>query len=139
MKHTAHLSGAFLSERYAGRIARRLRLEIERHSCRSGKHVMDEVIVISEDDLVVRLNRELGLRKGVVFLRDHMLGIGITKISAGSNTAVGGYSLKLPEDQDPQFDTEDKRSVAEIVAMVKDHGFDPVFTDWRPIENKYGF
>jgi 2-iminoacetate synthase len=69
-------------------------------------------------------------------LRDHMLGIGITKISAGSNTAVGGYSLKAPEDQDPQFDTEDKRSVAEIVAMVKDRGFDPVFTDWRPIENK---
>jgi 2-iminoacetate synthase len=69
-------------------------------------------------------------------LRDHMLGIGITKISAGSNTAVGGYSLKLPEDQDPQFDIEDKRPVAEVVAMVKDHGFDPVFTDWRPIENK---
>jgi 2-iminoacetate synthase len=70
-------------------------------------------------------------------LRDHLLGIGITKISAGSNTAVGGYSLKSPEDQDPQFDTEDKRSVAEIVTMIKDRGFDPVFTDWRPIENKF--
>ncbi len=69
-------------------------------------------------------------------LRDHMLGIGVTKISAGSNTAVGGYSLKTPEDQDPQFDTEDKRSVAEIIAMIKTQGFDPVFTDWRPIENK---
>jgi len=69
-------------------------------------------------------------------LRDHMLGLGITKISAGSNTAVGGYALKTPEDQDPQFDTEDKRSVAEIVAMIKERGFDPVFTDWRPIENK---
>jgi len=69
-------------------------------------------------------------------LRDRLLGIGITKISAGSNTAVGGYSLKELEDQDPQFDTEDKRSVAEVVAMVKERGFDPVFTDWRPIENK---
>ncbi|MBL8013335.1 MAG: 2-iminoacetate synthase ThiH [Candidatus Omnitrophica bacterium] len=69
-------------------------------------------------------------------LRDHLLGIGITKVSAGSNTAVGGYTLKTIEDQDPQFDTEDKRSVAEIVAMIKSKGFDPVFTDWRPIENK---
>lgn len=69
-------------------------------------------------------------------LRDHLLGIGITKISAGSNTAVGGYTIKSADEQDPQFDTEDKRSVQEVVAMVKSRGFDPVFTDWRPIENK---
>ena len=69
-------------------------------------------------------------------LRDHLLGIGITKISAGSNTAVGGYTIKSADEQDPQFDTEDKRSVEEVVAMVKSRGFDPVFTDWRPIENK---
>lgn len=69
-------------------------------------------------------------------LRDHLLGIGITKISAGSNTAVGGYTIKSADEQDPQFDTEDKRSVEEVVAMVKRQGFDPVFTDWRPIENK---
>lgn len=69
-------------------------------------------------------------------LRDHLLGIGITKISAGSNTAVGGYTLRTSDEQDPQFDTEDKRSVEEVVAMVKAQGFDPVFTDWRPIENK---
>lgn len=69
-------------------------------------------------------------------LRDHLLGIGITKISAGSNTAVGGYTIKSADEQDPQFDTEDKRSVQEVVAMVKRQGFDPVFTDWRPIENK---
>lgn len=69
-------------------------------------------------------------------LRDRLLGIGVTKISAGSNTAVGGYTIKEERDQDPQFDTEDKRSVEEVVAMVKAQGFDPVFTDWRPIENK---
>ena len=69
-------------------------------------------------------------------LRDHLLGIGITRISAGSNTSVGGYSLKSPEDQDPQFDIEDTRGVAEIVAMLKSRNFDPVFTDWRPIENR---
>lgn len=69
-------------------------------------------------------------------LRDHALELGVTKISAGSNTAVGGYSLKEPADQDPQFDIEDTRSVAEVVAMLKSRNFDPVFTDWRPIGNQ---
>ena len=69
-------------------------------------------------------------------LRDHALELGVTKISAGSNTAVGGYVLRPAEDQDPQFDIEDTRSVAETVAMLKERNFDPVFTDWRPIENE---
>lgn len=69
-------------------------------------------------------------------LRDNALELGVTKISAGSNTAVGGYVLKATEDQDPQFDIEDTRSVAETVAMLKQHNFDPVFTDWRPIGNR---
>ena len=68
-------------------------------------------------------------------LRDNALELGITRISAGSNTSVGGYSIKDPEEQDPQFDIEDTRSVTEVVAMLKNHDFDPVFTDWRPIEN----
>ncbi len=69
-------------------------------------------------------------------LRDHALGLGVTRISAGSNTSVGGYTLKPPEEQDPQFDIEDTRSVAEIIAILKGRQFDPVFTDWRPIGNE---
>ncbi len=68
-------------------------------------------------------------------LRDHLLEIGITRISAGSNTSVGGYSVVAAQDQDPQFDIKDERSVSEIVALLKKRGFDPVFTDWRRIEN----
>ncbi|HQP10943.1 MAG TPA: 2-iminoacetate synthase ThiH [Candidatus Omnitrophota bacterium] len=68
-------------------------------------------------------------------LRDHALELGITRLSAGSNTSVGGYHLKSPEDQEPQFDIEDTRPVREIVQMLKNKGFDPVFTDWRAIEN----
>lgn len=70
-------------------------------------------------------------------LRDHALELGVTRISAGSNTAVGGYDLfKSQESQDPQFDTEDKRTVEKIVALLKERNFDPVFTDWRPINNE---
>ena len=68
-------------------------------------------------------------------LRDRLLELGITRMSAGSNTSVGGYTLKAPEEQDPQFDTEDKRSVNEIIQLLKKRNFDPVFTDWRRIEN----
>jgi 2-iminoacetate synthase len=68
-------------------------------------------------------------------LRDHALELGVTRISAGSNTAVGGYTQLAKERQDPQFDVEDTREVADIVRVLKDKNLDPVFTDWRRIEN----
>jgi len=68
-------------------------------------------------------------------LRDHLLEIGITRMSAGSNTSVGGYTLLEEKYQDPQFDIKDERSVDEIVKLLKAKNFDPVFTDWRHIEN----
>jgi len=68
-------------------------------------------------------------------LRDHLLEIGITRMSAGSNTSVGGYTLLEESSQDPQFDIKDERSVDEIVKLLKSRDFDPVFTDWRHIEN----
>jgi 2-iminoacetate synthase len=69
-------------------------------------------------------------------LRDHLLEIAITKMSAGSNTSVGGYALLEEDQQDPQFDIKDERSVADIITLLKNKNFDPVFTDWRHIENK---
>jgi 2-iminoacetate synthase len=68
-------------------------------------------------------------------LRDHLLNIGITRMSAGSNTSVGGYTLLEKKEQDPQFDIKDDRSVDEIIKLLKAKNFDPVFTDWRHIEN----
>ncbi|MCA9398233.1 MAG: 2-iminoacetate synthase ThiH [Candidatus Omnitrophica bacterium] len=67
-------------------------------------------------------------------LRDHALKLGITRMSAGSNTSVGGYTLKQPEEQSPQFDIEDTRGVTEIIRLLKANDFDPVLTDWRRIE-----
>ena len=68
-------------------------------------------------------------------LRDNILELGITRMSAGSNTSVGGYSLVEEDQQDPQFDIKDDRSVADVIALLKRKNFDPVFTDWRRIEN----
>lgn len=69
-------------------------------------------------------------------LRDHLLEIGVTRMSAGSNTSVGGYTLKAPKDQDPQFDIQDHRGVADIIKLLKNQNFDPVLTDWRRIPNE---
>lgn len=68
-------------------------------------------------------------------LRDHLLELVITRMSAGSNTSVGGYSLLEDDKQDPQFDIKDERSIAEVVALLKSKNIDPIFTDWRRIDN----
>lgn len=69
-------------------------------------------------------------------LRDHTIECGITRMSAGSNTSVGGYTLIAAEEQDPQFDIEDNRSVDDVLTMLKGKNFDPILTDWRRIENR---
>ena len=91
---------------------------------------------------IIALTRTLFPRVGINLstreeprLRDHLLEIAITRMSAGSNTSVGGYSLLEEDKQDPQFDIKDERSVADIIALLKHKNFDPVFTDWRHIEN----
>jgi 2-iminoacetate synthase len=66
-------------------------------------------------------------------LRDHALELGITRISAGSSTAVGGYTLNASGRQNPQFDIADHRSIPDIVHILKKRNFDPVLTDWRRI------
>lgn len=61
--------------------------------------------------------------------RDHLLPLGVTKYSAGSVTEVGGYSLS--NNSEPQFETDDHRSVVEIVNMLKSKGYQPIFKDWE--------
>lgn len=68
-------------------------------------------------------------------LRNRALELSVTRISVGSRTTVGGYKDPDP-DGAPQFDISDTRSAAETISYLKDHGFDPVFTDWRKIENR---
>jgi 2-iminoacetate synthase len=61
-------------------------------------------------------------------LRDRFVQLGITKMSAGSRTSPGGYSQG---DKDAgQFKVNDERSAAEVVAMLKDQGLEPVWKDW---------
>lgn len=85
--------------------------------------------------LFPRVGINLSTREGAR-MRDHALQFGVTRISAASRTTVGGYCSQ--ENKDPQFDVIDHRSVTEITGMLNARGFDPVFTDWRRIENISG-
>lgn len=61
-------------------------------------------------------------------LRDHLIKLGITKVSAGSKTNPGGYSGHSGAIE--QFEIDDNRSPAQVAAMIKQQGFEPVWKDW---------
>lgn len=77
-----------------------------------------------------RVGITLSTREGE-FLRDHLLGLGVTKMSAESTTKVGGHTLHAENIQDPeQFKISDTRSIENIKEMLTSKGYQPVFKDW---------
>ena len=59
--------------------------------------------------------------------RRECLEIGITQISGGSRTSVGGYVEDERDEDTVQFDVEDRRSLAEVVDWLIDLGYVPSF------------
>ncbi len=64
-------------------------------------------------------------------LRNHLLKLGITSMSAGSKTEPGGYTLS--DEALEQFEVCDDRSPAQVAAMIQSQGFDPVWKDWDTV------
>lgn len=60
--------------------------------------------------------------------RNNIIKLGITSMSAGSKTNPGGYA-NAPDSLE-QFEIDDQRSPAEIAAMLKQQGYEPVWKDW---------
>ena len=63
-------------------------------------------------------------------LRDRLVHLGITKMSAGVSTQVGGHSQDAGT---PQFEISDNRSVDDVWQMLVHNGLQPVFKDWQPL------
>lgn len=83
-------------------------------------------------------------------LRDSLLPLGITTMSAGSHTEPGGYTGQGRDDlhltvrgrrveleqkaacdnATGQFDIADHRTASEIADLLRNRGFDPVWKDW---------
>jgi len=61
-------------------------------------------------------------------LRNHLIPLGITMMSAGSSTRPGGYATC--EESLEQFATDDTRSPREVVEAIIQAGYDPVWKDY---------
>jgi len=77
-----------------------------------------------------RLGITISTRESVQF-RENILPLGVTKMSAGVSTSVGGHSQD--GDKIGQFDISDERSVDEMCEALRKRGYQPVFKDWEPI------
>lgn len=62
-------------------------------------------------------------------LRDALMDVCITKMSAGSRTTVGGYAVPKDKKQG-QFEVDDSRTIDEVVKVIKQKGLRPEFTNW---------
>ena len=60
-------------------------------------------------------------------LRDALLRLGVTQMSAGSHTEPGGYASE--SEAEPQFEVSDTRSPAEVADTLQAAGYDPVWMD----------
>jgi len=61
-------------------------------------------------------------------LRDNLLPLGITQMSAGSCTSPGGYAG--PEESTRQFNIDDDRTAEEVEQMIRSKGYEAVWKDW---------
>ncbi|MCH5253012.1 MAG: 2-iminoacetate synthase ThiH [Lachnospiraceae bacterium] len=61
-------------------------------------------------------------------VRDNLIRIAVTKISAGVNVGIGGHSGE--EQGDEQFEISDIRDVEEVYQAILDAGLQPVMSDY---------
>lgn len=71
--------------------------------------------------------------------RENILPLGVTRMSAGVSTAVGGHSDAHRDETTGQFEISDPRSVDEMCAVLRAHGYQPVFKDWEPLGGGRGY
>lgn len=80
-----------------------------------------------------RIGIALSTREDPAF-RENLMALGVTRMSAGSSTRVGGRITKPAGKHDePQFEISDRRGVEEMIAVLNARGYQAVLKDWvRP-------
>lgn len=79
-------------------------------------------LILPDAELVLSTRESAGFR-------DNMIGLGVTRFSAGSRTSPGGYSSPRFHEGE-QFDVCDDRSPEEVAAAIAARGFEPVWKDF---------
>ncbi len=85
-------------------------------------HVVVALRLFLEEDGIVLSTREPAA------LREGLLPLGVTQMSAGSRTRPGAYTLG--DGGGEQFQVVDERAPAEVAAWLRALGYDPVWKDW---------
>ncbi len=67
-------------------------------------------------------------------LRRNLIGLGVTRMSAGSRTGVGGYAKA--EKSGEQFRIADGSGVEEVKEMIRGRGCHPVMKDWQTLQEE---
>jgi 2-iminoacetate synthase len=98
-------------------------------SCRvSDKNMVQ--IILALRLFIPRLGIALSTREDSRF-RDNLIPLGINRMSAGSATTVGGYTKAAGQNEGlPQFEIADSRTIPEIMARLREKGYEPVLNDW---------
>ena len=73
------------------------------------------------------LNVSTRERKG---FRDKLIPLGVNKISASSDTSIGGHTMNKEEAGEVQFDVSDNRDENEMREAIRKLGYEPIFKDW---------
>ena len=60
-------------------------------------------------------------------VRSKLLRLGISQVSGGSRTSVGGYTEKIRPTETEQFDVSDQRTLDEVVKWLMENGHIPSF------------
>ena len=64
-------------------------------------------------------------------LRENLIPLAVTKMSAGSSTVVGGHTDS--KDGVGQFEISDDRNVDEMRQVIAGHGYKPILKDWHDL------
>lgn len=102
-------------------------------NCETGSSVNDRNMVqfmTAFRLFMPRAGMPLSTRENAEF-RNHAIRLGITKMSAGVHTAVGGHINS--QENSGQFAVSDTRNVKEVSEAILQLGYQPVFKDWQAI------
>ena len=102
----------------------------EPNSIMSDKHLAQLIFAYRLFDENVEI--ALSTRESAAY-RDNMLQLGVTSMSAQSQTNPGGYAHPESNNELEQFTISDDRTAAEISDMIRRKGYEAVWKDWDPI------
>ncbi len=62
------------------------------------------------------------------YMRNHLINMGVTSMSAGSKTNPGGYATS--SETLKQFEISDSRTPEQILELIEEQGYEPVWKNW---------